>query len=213
VILKRSARRPPFRPTFDAEHPHEWERFGPGIPVTGHQPGDFLLSHRTWHPLSALIRVGQRLRIHGDDHRDYCHWSHAALVIGPLGDLIEMQRPGAVRGHVGDYTRLDTVLVRVFATDVDRQQILEFAEWCVVRQRQIGRAAFVSIGLSCLTGSSLTFFRDGSLVCSALVARAQERAGAIFDRDPNHIAPADLAKYYGVRLDAARGPEQRHLGT
>lgn len=200
--------RGPFRPAFDPRRPHGWERFGCGEPVVGARPGDFLLSHRTWHPFSVLIRIGQRLRIRGDDHRDYCHWSHAALVTTEDGALVEMQKPGAVRGHVDDYRDLDCVLVRVHATEGDRAQAVEFAEWCIAGERRIGRAAFLSLGLSCLTGSTFTFFHDGSMVCSALVARAQERTGAIFNRDPNHIAPADLAKYYGVRLDARRGPAE-----
>lgn len=198
--------RAPLRPAFDPLRPHEWERFDCGEEVTGHRPGDFLLSHRTWHPFSVLIRIGQRLRIHGDDHRDYCHWSHAALVTDEDGAIIEMQAPGAVRGHVRDYRDLDCVLVRVHATDDDRAQAVRFAEWCVTEHRRIGRAAFLSFGLSCLTGTNLAFFQDGSMVCSTLVARAQERTGAIFNRDPNHIAPADLAKYYGVRLTGRRGP-------
>lgn len=196
----------PLRPALDPERPHEWERFRRGEAVAGHRPGDFLLSHRTWHPFSVLIRIGQRMRIRGDDRRDYCYWSHAALVTGDDGSLIEMQKPGAVRGHVDDYRDLDCVLVRVHATDEDRAQAVEFAEWCVAGRRRIGRAAFVSFGLSCLTGTTFTFFQDGSMVCSTLVARAQERTGAIFNRDPNHIAPADLAKYYGVRLAGRRGP-------
>jgi len=203
-----SRTRGPLRPAFDPRRPHEWERFRRGEPVTGHRPGDFLLSHRTWHPFSVLIRLGQRLRIHGDDHRDYCHWSHAALVTTDGGALIEMQAPGAVRGHVDDYLDLDCVLVRVHASDEDRTQAVEFAEWCIAERRRIGRAAFFSFGLSCLTGTAFTFFQDGSMVCSTLVARAQERTGAIFNRDPNHIAPADLAKYYGVRLEARRGPAE-----
>lgn len=202
-----AARRAPFRPVVDPDRPHQWERFGVGEAVHGSRPGDFLLSHRRWHPFSMLIRIGQRLRIRGDDHRDYCHWSHAALVSDEAGGLIEMQEPGAVRGHLDDYVALDCVLVRVHASDDDRAQAVAFAEWCVLRRRVLGRAAFVSLGLSCLTGSTFTFFRDGSLVCSALVARAQERTGAIFNRDPNHIAPADLAKYYGVRLDTRCGPQ------
>ena len=54
----------------------------------------------------------------------------------------------------------------------------------------------MSIALSMLTGSRLTFFIDGQFVCSGLVARALERTGSIFDRDSAHIAPADLAKYF-----------------
>ena len=66
--------------------------------------------------------------------------------------------------------------------------------------------ATVSIGLSMLTGSKLAFYIDGRFVCSGLVARALERTGRIFDRDPSHIAPADLAKYYAVGTVHAEAP-------
>ena len=43
-----------------------------------------------------------------------------------------------------------------------------------------------------------SFFVDGETTCSGLVARAQERTGAIFNRATVNITPADLAKYYRV---------------
>ena len=65
-----------------------------------------------------------------------------------------------------------------------------------------------------LTGSKLAFFIDGRFVCSGLVARALERTGRIFDRDPSHIAPADLAKYlrgrHGSRGGAGGGVAAQH---
>ena len=66
------------------------------------------------------------------------------------------------------------------------------------------------LGLTLLAGAKLTFFIDGepawtsdcnsptAFICSGLVARAMERTGAIFNRDPVHLTPADLAKYYEV---------------
>ena len=160
------------------------------------RPGDFLLTHQD-RPFSKMIRFGQRLRIHGDD-RKYTHWSHAALVVSEEGDLIEVQRPGVIRSNARDYKDIEYKLVRVKATDNDRKQAVEFAEWCLTHNRRIGRAIFLSIAINMVTGGKLSFFVDGTTVCSGLVARAQERAGAIFNRAPTHIMPADLAKYYGV---------------
>ncbi len=56
----------------------------------------------------------------------------------------------------------------------------------------------VSIALSLMMGGKFTFGFDGQAICSGLVARALERTSAIFNRDPAHIMPADLAKYFGV---------------
>ena len=159
-------------------------------------PGDFVLTHQE-RPFSKLIRFGQRLRIHGAD-RKYTHWSHAALVVSENGDLIEANKPGVIRTHVRDYKHVEYKVVHVKATPDDRRQAVEFAQWALDTHCKIGRAIFVSIGLSILTGGKFSFFVDGTTVCSGLVARAQERAGAIFNRAPTHIMPADLAKYYGV---------------
>jgi hypothetical protein len=56
----------------------------------------------------------------------------------------------------------------------------------------------VSIAYTLLTGGKFTFAIDGEAICSGLVARAMERTGAIFNRTPTHVMPADLAKYYDV---------------
>ncbi len=74
--------------------------------------------------------------------------------------------------------------------------MVHFAEWALRKGSSYSRLSTVSIALSMLTGSRLTFFIDGQFVCSGLVARARERTGSIFDRDSAHIAPADLAKYF-----------------
>ena len=55
--------------------------------------------------------------------------------------------------------------------------------------------SIASLGVTLLAGAKLTFFVDGEFICSGLVARAMERTGAIFNRDPVHITPADLATY------------------
>ena len=90
----------------------------------------------------------------------------------------------------------DYVVVRIHTSEENRDEVVRFAEWALGRGSSYSRLSTVSIGLSMVTGSRLTFFIDGQFVCSGLVARALERTGSIFDRDSAHIAPADLAKYF-----------------
>lgn len=185
-------RRAPFE-----EVPHAGvSHWGPDDEPSVWVPGDFILTHGRG-TFSRLIRAGQRLRIRGED-RVFTHWSHAALVASETGDLIEANKPGVIRSHAGDYKRVEYRIVHTGASPADREQVVKFGEWCV-KHMKLGRLIFFSLGLSMLTGRKFSFFTDGTTVCSGLVARAQERAGVIFNRAPTHIAPADLAKYYGVR--------------
>jgi hypothetical protein len=87
-------------------------------------------------------------------------------------------------------------VVRLHTSEENRDEVVRFAEWALRRDARYSRLQTVSMALSMLTGSKLTFFIDGQFVCSGLVARALERTGSIFDRDSSHIAPADLAKYF-----------------
>ena len=159
-------------------------------------PGDFILTHGG-SAFSKLIRFGQSMRIHGGDRR-YIYWSHAALVVSDTGDLIEANKPGVISTDAGLYREVPYVVVHTAASDADRVEVVAFARWCLAHHTEIGRLNFFSLGLSMLTGSKLSFFVDGETTCSGLVARAQERTGAIFNRATVNITPADLAKYYRV---------------
>ena len=174
--------------------PHHAERAGPGEAATAFERGDFVLVAGT-HFNSGLIRFGQKLRIHGDDRR-HLKWTHAALIVDRDGSLIEAVGTGVRRWHLDHYRDDDYVVVRIHTSEENRDEVVRFAEWALDRQSSYSRLSTVSIGLSMLTGSRLTFFIDGQFVCSGLVARALERTGSIFDRDSAHIAPADLAKYF-----------------
>ena len=59
-------------------------------------------------------------------------------------------------------------------------------------------ATIVSITLSLLTGAKFSFGFAGQQICSGLVARALERTTAIFDQEPSHVMPAELAKMFAV---------------
>ncbi len=56
----------------------------------------------------------------------------------------------------------------------------------------------VSIVLCYLTGTALRFGMSGQMICGELVARALERTSAVFEQDPSHMMPADLARIYRV---------------
>jgi hypothetical protein len=162
------------------------------------RPGDFVLSAR-WGPVSRLVRRGQqrnarRVRL----AQPHTHWSHAALVVSSAGDLVEVIRGRARYTHLRDFAGTDHTIVHIEATDAERAAAVRFARHCAEQGHRLGWLALASQAVSSFTGSKLCFFIDDTHTCSGLVARALERTGAIFDRSPSHVAPADLAAYYGV---------------
>ena len=184
----------PVSPTLAGPLPHRTERAAPGAASASVDRGDFVLVAGT-HPNSRLIRFGQQLRIRGAD-RAYVQWTHAALIVDDTGSLIEAVGAGVRRWHLGRYVDHDYVVVHLEISEEDRDQVVHFAEWALRNQARYGPLATVSMALSMLTGSRLTFFVDGQFVCSSLVATALERTPALFERDSAHMAPADLAKYF-----------------
>jgi len=178
-----------------------------GVDATKYEPGDFILTHGdAW--TSKMIRFGQSLRIRGADRR-YTWWNHAALIVSSDGALVEALGAGAVRTNLSKYTPLEYHLVRTGASDEDRKEVVAFGEWAAgdamgAGRQRYGYVTIVSIALTLLTGGKFTFALEGQMICSGLVACAQERTKAIFSRTPSHIMPADLAKYYDV--DPPSGP-------
>lgn len=172
------------------------ERFGPGEQVRDPQPGDFILTHgRSFY--SQLIRVGQSLRFWGAD-RKYARWNHAAMIIDRNGTIIEALGTGVTQRSIADYTPTEYYVVRIKASDEDRQEAVRFAQYCLQTEQRYAWLEIVSIALSLLTGAKLRFGIDGEEICSGLVAKALERTSAIFEKESSHMMPADLAKYYHV---------------
>ncbi|HVT63686.1 MAG TPA: hypothetical protein VHD81_00845 [Mycobacteriales bacterium] len=159
-------------------------------------PGDFLLTHGDAF-FSKMIRFGEGLRVHGAD-RKYTWFNHAALVIDEEGTLAEALATGVVQSPADKYQPKDYVIVPSGASPDDVDEILKFARWVLETRHKYGKLTIVSIAFTLLTGSKFTFFVDGEFICSGFVARAMERTGVIFNRDPVHITPADLAKYYNA---------------
>ncbi len=165
-----------------------------GVPKT--RRGDFILTHGT-DIGSRLIRIGQWLRYWGKN-RKYTYWSHAALIVGEDGEIIEAlgPAPGVRPENLAKYAPREYTIVHIRASQEDRDEAVHFAKSCV--GESYGVLTIVSIVLSLLTGTKFSFGFDGQQICSGLVARALERTTAIFKSEPSHIMPADLARTYRV---------------
>jgi len=189
------------RPKFATVRAESVEHYPPGKAALAPRPGDFIVTHGS-NFFSRLIRFGETLRVRADDRR-YAYWNHAALITSASGDLVEARVKGVQRGNLSSHTPSDYYLVRITASDEDRSEVVAFGEWAADAHASYGWLTILSIVLTMLTGAKLTFFIDGEFICSGLVARAQERTAVIFGRDPVHITPAELAKYYSVPSPAA----------
>ena len=174
--------------------------YGPGEMAPEYAVGDFILCHRKGFA-SACIRIGQRIAPRFRGQREYAFWSHAALIVSSEGDLVEALTQGVVRSHIEDYRDVEYTLVRVHAEPLDQGQILRFASKVV--GEKYGWSTILCVGLGLMTGGSLTFGFQGHMICSGLVALAEERMGAYFDRLAEDIVPADLARYYSVEIPAS----------
>jgi len=157
-------------------------------------PGDFILTHGGEF-FSRVIQFGQGLRFSGKD-RPYTYWNHSALIVSGDGALIEALGPGVQRNTLKAYHGTQYTVVHIDASDEDRREMVAFAEHYV--GGRYDWATIISITLSLLTGAKFSFGFPGQLICSGLVARALERTAAIFDDEPSHVMPAELAKMFGV---------------
>lgn len=181
------------------------EHHGPGDQMLDPEPGDFILTHGA-ELFSQLIRFGQQLRFRGAD-RPYTYWNHAALIVSADGAIVEALGTGVERRSIADYDPTQYTLVRITASAEDRAEAATFAERNV--GHPYGWTTIVSIALSLLTGAKFSFGFNGQLICSGLVARALERTTAIFDDEPSHIMPAQLAKLYGAIPPSPGTPKGR----
>jgi uncharacterized protein YycO len=174
------------------------KHFGPNKEASPGElnPGDFILTHGNSF-FSKLIRFGQRLRFVGRN-RKYAEWSHAAIIVSREGELIEAEGAGVILSNISKYKATEYRLVQLgsLANEVDREQAVRYARWCL--GESYGIISILSIVFGLVFGGKFSFGFDGQQICSGLVAGALERTNVIFDRSPSHILPADLAKYFSV---------------
>lgn len=154
------------------------------------KPGDFILVHgKGFAP--RMIQFGESLRF----SKSCSYWNHAAIYIGN-DTFIE-----AKGGHRARYTRLQDYSneeVKIVSVPCEDDAMRENA--VIFAKSQLGKGygyvTILSLILWCLFGGKLTIGISGTDICSGLVARATERMGFIYDRDPETVMPADLASYF-----------------
>jgi len=163
--------------------------------------GDFLLTGlRSQGIVSWAIRTGSWLRRY---EKPFRRFSHTALVIADDGTLAEARATGVVRTPLSRYDPADYVLVRTEVGDHDRAQVLAFAESVLAARTGYGFVTFVGLAFYCLTGAQVCIQQAGTAICSGFVCDALTRAGFIWPRPPYAMMPADLARFFDVREDAA----------
>lgn len=171
-----------------------------GTDATTFEPGDFLLTRGDYWS-SRIIRLGQRFRF----PKEFARYNHAALVLDSNGSIVEALGQGIVKRHVSEYRPKNYYLVKIEASDEDREQIVRYAESVLEARYRYGWLTIVSVGLSLLTGSSLVFARASTAICSGFVSDALVRAGYVFPKPPAFMVPADLAEFFDIPIGEKHG--------
>lgn len=162
--------------------------------------GDFILvQHTTWQ--AKLIRFGQRIRFRRYQRR-YTWANHAMQVVSVDNGRITCVEE---TGRACQSVNLATYQAKLYAvvspqtTRDERQAAATFAI------RRIGHDyGWITIGacaFNIIFRTKFSLADSSHLICSALVARAQERAGLDPGATPPEVMmPADLAEIYDVGL-------------
>lgn len=153
-------------------------------------PGDLVLAHSK-DLFGKLIRVAEAL--HWKPGRK---WNHAAIVVenGVNGiEVVQMSR-SCVRIPLADVAPGGTTEFRSCPEGVNAAEAVAYAEAQI--GTEYGFLTIVSIAFNLLTPQFLRvdFRRPGTLICSALVARAYEHGNWTCPFDPFQISPAQLAE-------------------
>ena len=170
--------------------------FVAGAEVQRPQPGDLFLTHDDYWA-AKVIRIGQRLRYHGEV-RKYAFWNHAGAFLDADGTIVEAMGQGVVIRNISKYQNRTYAVVRITATEADRAQMVRFYRSQAEQRASYGYATIVSIGLTLVTGSKFSFTSHASHICSGLCAAGITRGDYVLEQSPVHTMPADLAKMFDV---------------
>ena len=167
----------------------------PGETVSRRRPGDFILVRdKGWLGLLIRCLVGN-LRYRTPADRPYTYWTHAALVVSSAGHMVEVNPRGVVTSHIRLYRDRDYHYVWLDLPDAGRSAAVQFARSCLGQKYSVRN--FLLLTISAALGDRIRM-PDSGHQCASLVVGALQRAGIPFDRKPNDMTPADLAKRFGV---------------
>jgi hypothetical protein len=176
--------------------PARYVRCAPGETISDPRPGDIILIRGTgW--LGCLIRMFERMRYRSAEDRVFAHWSHAAIVVGRNGFLVEVLHKGVMLSRLEKYRDQDYRYIRLDLSDAERKSAASYA--CLCLRQRYGVSSFLLFAASLLAGDRWRIRDRGQQGCVALIVRALQRAGVNFERQATDMMPADLAKHFGVR--------------
>lgn len=174
------------------DEPKAVEKVPVGETIVSPEPGDFFLIHRH-KTFSKLIQFGQGLRY----TKEEAYWNHCGAFTSKDGDIAEaLVSKGITRDHIDKYKGEEYIVVKVEASTEDRAQMMKFVDWA--EGKKYGMLTDINLAVWCLIGGKFDVSLDSTLICSGFLARMLERAGYIFDRDPQREMPADLAHHFKV---------------
>lgn len=170
-----------------------------GVDATSVQlnPGDFFLVC-DWHEdlLGKLIQAGSRVRY---GNTDLARWSHAGMIVGIDGSIVEAEAAGIQLNHISKYTHADLYVVNPGADDTQRQLACAFAK------AQVGvpydKLDFVALAFQLLLNSKISIHNSVRFICSGLVSRCTEKYITGYPRSPECMMPSDLADYWNVKTN------------
>jgi hypothetical protein len=172
------------------------ERCDPGETISSPRPGDVILIRGVgW--LGRLIRIFERMRYRTDQDRPFAYWSHAAIIVGPEGLLVEVLHNGVVLSKLEKYRVQEYHYVHLNLSEANRRNASRYA--CTCLRQKYGVLSFILLAFSLLVGDQFRIPDLGQQGCAALIVRALQCAGITFERGPADMMPADLAKCFGVR--------------
>lgn len=168
-------------------------RYPPGEIPADLRLGDVVLI-RSSSLLGFLIRAAGWRR-HWTTEPRYAHWSHAAIAVSHQR-LVEVHVAGVGMCDVEKYRRLEFHRVRLDLPEAALRRAANYA--CSCLKQPYGVGTFFLLGLAIVLGDCFRVRDNGSHGCVALIVRALQRAGLTFDREPQDMTPADLARNLGV---------------
>ena len=173
------------------EYPHDQ------YPVVTY-PGDFgLVCDWKEDLLGSLIRAGERVWY---GNTDFARWTHAFMIVGPHGEIVEANAGGVQRKNISEYANADFVVVHPTAV-MDYQRMLA----CECAQAMVGETYgyvdYLGLVPRAIFHWNLSVHAGNAPICSELVARCSEKYISKYDWSVEEMMPASLAAYWHVRTD------------
>lgn len=143
---------------------------------------------------AKLIRFGQGLPWRPTANRTYGWPTHAVLVTGDDGSILEALASGLTKGNISKYADEQMAIVRPKLTPTQRAAGLAWAQAEFERHCRYGWTDIGSVVIQLLTPLKFDFNWNGSMICSAVIARYLEHGGtALPTFSPFVTTPGDLA--------------------